>query len=289
MANNLSFFSISGICSQSKKKQLFNIPPSRLETISPYGGIYSQNDLNMRRKAEIFKYAGNKTNTKTNNLTKKQTWALITTGNYRPILPNQLKNTIPITNTISVLNNCNTLIRTPSTSSDVPGPAIMLYDDETVPLYNYISISNRSYSQQNPEFNNTWDSKLYPNVKLNNTDTIIGSIYFIEMPYYSYNMNLSLSKTTDISYSNITVTGNIYYDSIKVASLPNGTITQIGNDNNIGIITFTNILLPHTQSNASAVYDIGISVQFISSITTTINIYCNTSLNSSSIVASSSL
>jgi len=56
------------------------------------------------------------------------------------------------------LNQCNknTLIPTPTSSSDVPGPVINLIDDETVPLYNYNKNVNVNGYDSNREQTKLW-------------------------------------------------------------------------------------------------------------------------------------
>lgn len=122
--------SLDGICAQRKKQMLFTVAPPRNNILesSPYLQGYTQAQLNMRRKAEILKYAGNKQNTKTNTLTKKQLYSQIIRS----------RNQVDLT---TVTNNvvCPTdeIIYTPTSSSGVPGPVTYLYLDESVPLYNY--------------------------------------------------------------------------------------------------------------------------------------------------------
>jgi len=125
----------------TSEQELIN-PYSRQELINPYlGSIYKKTDFDMRRKIEILKYNGNASDTKTNNLTKKQIWSLISKGGYNKLTDAQKKNAKAIGNNISVLNDCavSNTIRTPTSSCNVPGPIIELYNDTNVPLYNYVS------------------------------------------------------------------------------------------------------------------------------------------------------
>jgi hypothetical protein len=82
------------LISQRNEYNYYNAPPARIETISPYPAN-TPSDLNMRRKAEILQYKNNSQNTKTNNLTKKQNYALLSRG-----IVNELSQY-----TISSLNN----------------------------------------------------------------------------------------------------------------------------------------------------------------------------------------
>jgi hypothetical protein len=67
------------ILEQKKQFAIFNAAPPRAETASPYGN-YTKAQLDMRRKAEVLKHSNNRQNTKTNNLTKNQHWAMLARG-----------------------------------------------------------------------------------------------------------------------------------------------------------------------------------------------------------------
>jgi hypothetical protein len=127
---------IASVCNQRRQLALYNVPPQRLELQFPPKG-YTTSQLDMRRKAEILKYNGNKTNTKTNNLTKAEKYALFAnnTNNTNKLSQRYIKSynsTIPFCpNDIS--------IPTPTSSCDVPGPVIYLHLDPVVPLYKYAS------------------------------------------------------------------------------------------------------------------------------------------------------
>jgi hypothetical protein len=79
ISNASSCLGFQILISQRNEYNYYNAPPARIETISPYPAN-TPNDLNMRRKAEILKYKNNSQNTKTNNLTKKQNFALLSRG-----------------------------------------------------------------------------------------------------------------------------------------------------------------------------------------------------------------
>ena len=68
------------ICRQRKMFMQFNVPLSRLTKQSPYDGTITQQQLDMRRKAEILKY--DKNSSSSNRLTQKQQFANITNPNY---------------------------------------------------------------------------------------------------------------------------------------------------------------------------------------------------------------
>lgn len=67
------------LLNQRNEYNYYNAPPARVETQSPYPNN-TANELNMRRKAEVLKYKNNSQNTKTNDLTKKQNYALLSRG-----------------------------------------------------------------------------------------------------------------------------------------------------------------------------------------------------------------
>jgi hypothetical protein len=109
----------------------------------PVSNTITQNDLDMRRKAEILKYKDNSA-----NLTKKQKWSQMVRGNgplAKKVWANQniLGSNPNIYNLPLGAGNtlvCNTepIRCSPSTACDVPGPQILLCDDPNVPLVNYI-------------------------------------------------------------------------------------------------------------------------------------------------------
>lgn len=126
--------------------QLKNIPPQRYDNLvnNPYitHTQYTQNDFDIRRKAEILKYTATKTNTKTNNLTRSERWAqLVNRSTQRPSQSFIQSNIISQTPTSITIQTCpsGTIIQTPTYASGIPGPIRQLYLDPNVPLYNYIS------------------------------------------------------------------------------------------------------------------------------------------------------
>lgn len=129
-------------CSRRKLKMLFNVPPTRFTILdtSPYR-TNTQEELNMRRKAEILKYDGSQKGNHINSLTRKQRFSQVVKG----FSPNQRARDIQLA--------CEAL-PTSSRRSNIPGPEIILQLDNTVPLYNYAN-NIRSYST----FNETQDLK----------------------------------------------------------------------------------------------------------------------------------
>ena len=123
--------SLDTICNQRKKQMLFTVAPPRTEILdtSPYLQGYTQSQLDMRRKVEILKYAGNKQSSKTNSLTKKELYSQTIRGRNRIELNRVVNNVICPTDEI---------IYTPTSSSGIPGPVTYLYLDNNVPVYNYV-------------------------------------------------------------------------------------------------------------------------------------------------------
>lgn len=98
-------------------------PDSRFNVTSPYeydsngNLVYTPLQLNMRRKCEILKY---NSETKGNENTKKNKYSYLS----------KLKK-------INVKDNPECNISLPTSSSNIPGPIIYLYEDPNVPLYKY--------------------------------------------------------------------------------------------------------------------------------------------------------
>lgn len=151
------------ICNLRKRQQLFAMPSFRATPISPYNGTVTQTQLDMRRKAEILKYAGNRMNTQTNSQTQQQRYNQVISGMYqsRPyittytdtviyVYDKELDMEIPIITHTPVYSNpdpdcpLDDMIPVPTSSSDVPGPIIQLYNDTNIPLYNYNATMNNN-------------------------------------------------------------------------------------------------------------------------------------------------
>ncbi len=131
---------ISILCNQRTTWLNNRTPQVRFELISPYDGTnYTQKQLNMRRKAEILKYSGPRSANQSNKLTKKLNLAYALTGRLGKISANQI-------DACGNYFNCADQQGkpTPTTNSDIPGPMELIYLDDTVPLYNYLT-GNRAY------------------------------------------------------------------------------------------------------------------------------------------------
>lgn len=226
---------VSGVCLQRRKQMLFTIPPIRLETSSPYNQ-YTEAQLNMRRKAEILQYTGNSQASKGNNLTKKQKMAQILSGNYQNSnYPGTIVQKVTeVRNEIydisensysyktlysNIDTNCNNneIIYTPSSSSGVPGPTILLYKDDSIPLYNYKK-NVEALAIVNDEDTDEWRYNIKDNVfAVHNIGSQIFTLaiqYGIANPQYTYSFKVpygifvrgfstgsSIEKTYDLSLS----------------------------------------------------------------------------------------
>ena len=253
---------MNDICQQRKRQMLFTIPPTRYTPNSPYVQFpqFTQKQLDMRRKAEILSYNATKTNTKTNNLTKKQKWVQLVNGAHQTSSYTTLiqRNSTPYTyidtsgvfhtNTFQQLFNIvkptydcsfnNDLIPTPTSSSGIPGPIQYLVRDTSVPLYNYATNTD-NYSILQSENNLLWN--LYTSADISfsvATPALYGTLVIrpsIDQYAYAFTiqtpLSLFLNGTTTLS-ANQTITGQslrlqsvslqVYYNKTSVAlqSLP---------------------------------------------------------------------
>ena len=197
------------VVTQRKKQFLFrNIPPRRTilgEGKNPYlSGKYTSFDLNMRRKVEILKYAGNKQSTKQNSFTKKELYKNAMMGSRRA--------------SSRVLECPDTgIILTHSGASGVPGPSIDLYLDNDVPLYNY-KTGTEPNGISETEIKDKWlfttpIDNIYFNDDEENRLTTLNITEKIDLPVYTYRMSIPIGFNItgkklidgDISYNNITV------------------------------------------------------------------------------------
>lgn len=202
---------VSGTCLQRRKQMIFTIPPIRLEKVSPYD-TYTKPQLDMRRKAEILQYSGNAQASKGNNLTKKQKMAQILSGNYQnsnypgKIVQEvtEVRNEIfdisenvysykTITSNIDTNCNNNEIIYTSTSSSDVPGPPMMLYKDDSIPLYNYknnVDALAFANDVDTDEWRYNIDDNIFAIHNISSHIFTLGIQYGIQNPQYSYNFQI---------------------------------------------------------------------------------------------------
>jgi hypothetical protein len=182
--------SLDNVCQQRKKQFLFAVPPPRNTILgegkNPYLKGYTSEQLNMRRKVEILKYAGNKQSTKQNSFTKKELYKNAMMGSNR--------------RSSRVLDCPNPgIIYTRSGASGVPGPSINLYLDETVPLYNYETGTEPKGITQ-PSITDKWlfnqvDANIFVNDDEEMFVTSLNITDIIDLPLYTYKINIPFGFT----------------------------------------------------------------------------------------------
>jgi hypothetical protein len=128
------------VMDQRREKFLYNIPQQRLSIMTPYP-TFSQSQLDMRRKTEILTYSANRSNSKTNNLNKKELWSSLSKGSGTSLSQDFISRNISIQSV--------KYLPTPSSSSNVPGPIVILQYDPDIPLYNYLSRNENSFVANN--------------------------------------------------------------------------------------------------------------------------------------------
>jgi hypothetical protein len=224
MANMANILNLTNLCYQRRQQMLFNVPLSRNELqTSPYLATatkpaYKKQQLDMRRKAEILKHSSNTTSSQTNLLSRKEKWAQISRANYSGNIlfcPDDI--TIP----------------TLSSACDVPGPITVLFNDPTVPLYNYATKTN-SYGINNGTDGLNWTTNYVPNALLSGyTQTTIASLYIknnqnislrkfnIKTPFCIYvtGKNISPSGPFEITITINTITTIAYYSGNQVMAV----------------------------------------------------------------------
>lgn len=274
---------ITNLCLQKRRMQMYRKAPVRFELISPYSNpAFTKQDYDMRRKAEILKYSNS--SSKTNSLTKKQKFALIMNSN-----PTQTKKAQLFSN-----NQCSNegLILVPTSSSDVPGPVINLYEDNQVTLYNYNN-NDRVYAIAEEVDTMQWETFVESNVECPHiTEKPIFTLVIRKnITEKSYTYSITFPLTMAISGQVLSTATNIplrayvynvklfiYYNSSRVRSYVitepglyidfnvNGN-TSPGNFNitkYIGNIIFTNVSL-FTEPNY--IYDFSLTFDMLMSST----------------------
>ena len=222
MSTNLD---LNTICNQRLRQMEFSIAPFRYEgQPSPYPN-YTQEQLNMRRKAEILNYSAAKTNTKTNNFTKAQRYGTIVAGkgqkssyatlydpsfskftyetdacgNVQQIDARTTINVFSYTKRVADISNCIEnldMVPTPTSSSGVPGPIRYLFKDKIIPLYNYAT-NNNAYSFDPTTNIPKWNLSAINNVYCSQTEDTdvfaLGILESIDQPSYNFSFSTPIS------------------------------------------------------------------------------------------------
>ena len=222
----------SSFCKQRALSQLNNVPLTRFTPINPYQTTsYTKSQLDMRRKVEILKYSANKSSSQTNNLTKKEKFALLVKGGLSRTQSNIQSNAV----------NCeaDNQILTPTTSSNIPGPVMYLYEDPAIPLYNYSDYNVRNYPSYVPNNEDPWQFVVKSNTLVYNNESKGINIYYliisntINQPKYNYTvvMPVGLAVVGSIPTSYIPPTGftgeiDIALYSVQLKAYYNGNLAK---------------------------------------------------------------
>ena len=120
---------MSAACAVRANTFLHNVPPTRYTPPNPYPQ-FTKLQLDMRRKCEIFKYAGSGSTQQTNSLNKKQQYSLL------------VSNANKVSRGTQYTCSQDRMLPTLTSACDVPGPISILTYDPSVNLYNYSSQVN---------------------------------------------------------------------------------------------------------------------------------------------------
>ena len=242
---------------QKQRFQLLNIPPVRYNNFAtnPYvkrnpitGLFFTKPDLDMRRKVEILKYDSNRMSTQTNSLTKANRYVQAVNGSFQRRTYSQiyLQQNLDAS---GVLNACPP-VQTPSSACDVPGPAIFLYEDDNVPLYNYGTNAADAYGIENQAPNPYpfyWNYIGYSNVSnvYNSATTNYSTfttlyVVYTDTPSYTFSIQTPISlritgqlqtgviqNYTDVSAIRISINSisiNVKYSYTDVTLSPSPTV-----------------------------------------------------------------
>jgi hypothetical protein len=235
--------------------------PPRYTPTNPYIQYpqYKQFDFDMRRKAEILRYDKNSTQSNS-KLTKSQQYSKIInasngkfnntilyqndgSGNYTTIVvkypdtystakvfigydPFENPKYMDVYNIIpgQRLKPCPDNFPTPTSSCDVPGPIMNLYNDTNVPLV-YYNKNFQSYGITNPNNKDPWTVSTTNNVFFSDT---ISSLF----------MNLIINNAiNNYAYTfTIQIPISIYFTATVNTDVPNGPIYLPNNTINIDTI-----------------------------------------------------
>ena len=208
----MSDFSLS--CTNQRKQRsrfffhLAGDASSRFNVVSPYiyetslqeKLVYSQEDLNMRRKVEVLKYSTND-----HNKQKKQ--------NYSFLAKKVTKNKpCPSSNKSK-----------PSSSSGVPGPIISLIENPNIPLYNYKDAS-KQFTFQNIPFDNfkrIFDT--FPLYNIDSANDIFSNLMDIiilnpDNTQFRYNFSIPISIKYTANFNGITDINDVNASQISILS-----------------------------------------------------------------------
>ena len=192
----------------------FNNPVGRYTPVNPYQLGYTQQELDMRRKAEILQY--NKTSNM--RLKKTQAWVNVVAGSTqrRRYSSYYIKGIVDGSN-----NQCpqDIAIPTLSTSSGVPGPPILLYYDATIPLYNY-STGQNSFGTQPNTTTTTWLTRFDTDIMKSNSEQNIFTLNIPRNSVLEPTETFSFTTSVALYFSGYTTqTGGLFEMSIPLQNL----------------------------------------------------------------------
>jgi hypothetical protein len=173
---------------------LENSSRNRIELVNPYTN-FTKEQLDMRRKAEILKY-------------KKNAKIVTRQERFRLLAHNIGKRNR------SCLND--PVQSRPTTSSDVPGPIILLNNSTVAPLYNYTSLSLEQTNLVPPPNNKNkpFDAIPIPRVGIRNIFNPVANLAILSPNFRNYSFTATIPLF-------LTITGNK-----TLLNQNNGTIIQ---------------------------------------------------------------
>lgn len=240
---------------------------TRFELVSPYPD-HTQEQLDMRRKAEVLKYKKN-----AEILTRTKKWTSLVNNNRRRICVERLN------------------IWTPTSSSDVPGPIILLTDDETIPLYNYAHMLQKMVETFPEDRTFPYDTFSKNDIYVNSNDLVNIADQVILSPN-TFNYNFTITIPLAITMSGYKTALNMLNGGINIDVI-RAEITQLNFQVNYSdvvmeihpientLFTYMEVLLETTDFFEARQY-IG-NVQFTNVILPTINQYVYSYLLSASV------
>ena len=204
-------------CSQ---RQIFlmatsSLPKNRIEMqASPYVNTsYTQNQLDMRRKAEILQH--NKNASKVGGLSQSQKYANAINKNAK-----------------AVTTTCGSDLYLPSLSSscDVPGPVITLQYDPAVPLYNYAKNTD-AYGILEPDGIDKWVDKTKNNITAYSTvETIFIdslAIGVLDTNPTTFTINTPIGIYIEGAATGASASGSVKLSSVVVTVYYNNTLITL--------------------------------------------------------------
>lgn len=242
-------------CQQRKLAQIYRVADTRFNPISPYNDGFTKYQLDMRRKVETLKYSSNKSSTQTNNMTKKEKFALLVRGG--------MSRTQAVIQSNVIDCSGDRLIPTPTTACGVPGPVVYLYEDSAVPLYNYSNFNSRSYSSGDIIDQPPWQFVTQSNVLVYDNGT--SDVYYliinntIEQPQYKYTIVTPVGIAVAGSVPSLYSPPLDFSGNVKINLISATLLVYYGNSLAKSIVTSTNLTnfvmdmnLPTSNSSSSA-------------------------------------